>query len=746
MERAPGTTQIASVLLDQALDQPLDYLIPQHLQDTLLPGMRVEVPLRKQVRHGTVLSLKEKSPFSKLAPLLGLLHDTPFIQEDLFKLCQWISQYYCCPLRKVLKAALPPSVRGKLRHKEQLFVTPLLSANELAKTCEALRRSHSAQAKILDHLLKAPKGILLSELLEFEGTSRSSINTLVKNKVLSLQKLRIDRAPFSSEDYFKSSAKTLSLEQQTALNAIQKDLNSNTFTPRLIFGVTGSGKTEIYLQAIEHALSLAKKVLFLVPEIALTSQTVERLYSRFDTQVALLHHRLSPGEKHDTWHHILKGDVSIVVGARSSVFVPLKPLGLIIIDEEHDSSYKQSDESPTYHARDVALIRAKFCHATVLMGSATPALESYTNALSGKYALSILKERPTKALLPSISLVDMRRNQDKNKGFTLFSDLLLDKIKTRLKLGEQTLLFLNRRGYHSAHMCKKCGHIMTCPECDLSLTYHLSSKTLSCHLCGYTLHPLPRSCPSCHSTDDLKFKGFGTEMVESALHALLPEVRTLRLDADTTKHKGSHEKLFKQFKAGKADVLIGTQMIAKGLHFPSVTLVGILNADSTLQIPDFRASEQMFQLSTQVAGRAGRAHLPGEVVIQTFMPEHPAIQLALSQDFTKFYAEEIAIRKEFGYPPFTHLVKLTASGADLEKTEQHLGKIRDFLITLLPTTAEILPIIPCGYARIKGKYRFQCLIKSKDRISPLFDKVLATFPPDKHISLAIDVDPLTTFF
>lgn len=468
---------IACVLLDQALNEPLDYAIPEELQEKVLLGMRVAVPLQKTVRHGTVIAFKEKSTFAKLSPLLHLLHDTPFLQEDLFKLCSWMASYYCTPLRKVLKVALPPSIRGKIKHKEQLSVVPLLSQNALAQECEALRLKSPSQAKVLDVMLRHPQGILLTELLSFEGISKSSITTLIKKKVLETQKIHIDRTPFSSEDYFKTPAKKLSSEQQVALDAIKEDLLSGTFRPRLIYGITGSGKTEVYLQAIDYALSQGKKVLFLVPEIALTSQTVERLYSRFEHKVALLHHRLSPGEKHDTWHQILQGNVSIVVGARSAVFVPLKQLGLIIIDEEHDGSYKQSEEAPCYHARDVALMRAKLCSATVLMGSATPALESYTNALCGKYHLSVLKERPASATLPTISLVNMQHEQDKNKGFTLFSDPLLVKIKERLSLGEQTILFLNKRGYHSAQVCQHCAHMMRCPECDLNLTYHLNTKS-----------------------------------------------------------------------------------------------------------------------------------------------------------------------------------------------------------------------------------------------------------------------------
>jgi primosomal protein N' (replication factor Y) len=412
---------------------------------------------------------------------------------------------------------------------------------------------------------------------------------------------------------------------------------------------------------------------------------------------------------------------------------------LIIVDEEHEPSYKQSEEAPCYHARDVTVVRGKLSHATVILGSATPSLESYTNALNGKYTLSRLTERPGNAFLPKVTIVDMR-----GKKFNLFSDSLLQEIEKRLKVGEQSLLFLNRRGFHTAQSCQQCGHTVQCPHCSLSLTFHKGENTLACHLCNYELTPPPRSCPECHNPESLKYKGAGTEQVERALHAIFPEIRTLRLDGDTTRHKGSHEKFFKQFRSGKADVLIGTQMVAKGLHFPSVTLVGVLNADASLQIPDFRASEHVFQLLTQVAGRSGRGALPGEVLIQTYLPDNSTIRHAAAQDYETFYREEVEARKLFQYPPFSHLIKFCFSGLSLSETQAHAEQVRSFLIRHLPAAFELLPVTPCGYAKVKDHFRFQFLVKGDH--PHIVTALLPQIPKHSKVRMTLDVDPLSTFF
>ncbi len=737
--------EIAEVLLDDALDKSLDYRISSALIGKVHTGTRVTVPVRNSFRQATVVGVKNHSPFPELLEISELLSEKTLITEELFCLAKWISEYYCTPLRKVLKTILPSSVRGKAKAKEQMLVKPAVSIPELASLCDALRKTHPTQALALDCILKSPKGILLSKLLETAQISRSPVDTLVKKKILLCQKIQIDRSPLTDEDYFPTKAKTLNEEQQDALEKIKMSLHQNRFEVRLIHGVTGSGKTEVYLQAIEHALKLGKGVLFLVPEIALTSQMIERLRSRFQEKIAILHYRLSLGERHDAWHQIRDGKTSIAIGARSAVFSPIQNLGLIIVDEEHEASYKQSDEAPAYHARDVAVVRGKIANATVILGSATPSIESYHNVKKGKYQLSVLRNRADKAAMPNVTILDMKAEFAKNKGFTLFSDHLLRAIKERIEIGEQVILFLNRRGYHTAQMCMHCSHVLQCPHCDVNLTFHLGDNVLACHLCDYRLSPPPRLCPNCQTEGGLKFKGAGTEMVERALHAVIPEVRTLRLDADTTRHKGSHELLFKQFRSGKADVLIGTQMIAKGLHFPQVTLVGVLNADGSLQIPDFRASETVFQLLTQVAGRSGRGALSGEVVIQTHMPEHSIIELAKAQDYERFFAQEIAVRELFQYPPFTHFIKFTFSGKIPQLVLDAATDFREELIQKLPPTFSILPIVPCGHAKVKGDFRFQFLIKT-EKLGKLLNILQTLIKKEKNVRLFIDVDPLSTFF
>ncbi len=736
---------VAEVILDDALDTSLDYRISEELLGKVQLGCRVKVPVGNSERQGTIVRVKETSPFAKLKQIAAVLAEKAHITEELFKLAEWISAYYCCPLRKVLKTMLPPSVRGKAKIKEQLFIKSALSQNALAEMCDTLRRSHPAQALVLDAILKSPKGILLTKLLETTGLARRPVDNLVRKKILLCQKVQIDRSLLTGEEYFPTKPKILNEEQLEALEKIKKSLDASRFEVRLIHGVTGSGKTEVYLQAIDHALQLKKGVLFLVPEIALTGQMIERLKGRFQEKIAILHHRLSLGERHDAWHLIRDGKAMIAIGARSAIFSPIQNLGLIIVDEEHEPSYKQSDEAPAYHGRDVAVMRGKLTGATVILGSATPSVESYHNAQKGKYKISVLSGRADSATLPNVTVIDMKDEIAKNKGFTLFSNPLIKAIEERMRIGEQVILFLNRRGYNTSQMCTACAHVLQCPGCDTNLTFHLGENVLACHLCDYRLTPPPKYCPGCKAEGSLKFKGAGTEMVERALHALLPEVRTLRLDADTTRHKGSHEILFKSFRAGKADVLIGTQMIAKGLHFPQVTLVGVLNADGSLQSPDFRASETVFQLLTQVAGRSGRGELKGEVIIQTHMPDHPIIGLAKEQNYGGFFSQEIALRELFRYPPFTHLVKLTFRGKNSQEIQKRADELRIQLIMQLPSDFEILPLVPCGHAKIKGDFRFQFIVKG-EKIGQLLALLKREDRGSENLRLSIDVDPLSTFF
>lgn len=738
----------ASVILDVAIDKTLDYGITPEQKSYIHPGSRVEVSLRGHSRPGTVVEIKDFSSFSSVKPISKVLSDHPLIPPDLFQLALWISHYYCAPLRNIFRILLPPEIRKGMSHKEQLFVMRSKTREELREICITYRNKRPAQATILEAMLSVKKGILLSELLDQTKGSRTTVNTLAKEGLLILDTIRIDRSPLKNEEYFITQPKTLNENQASALQKIVHTIDQQTFQTHLLFGITGSGKTEVYLQAIDRALKANRGTIMLVPEISLTAQTIERFRSRFKEKIAILHHRLSQGERNDEWHHIRDGRAKIVIGARSAIFSPVVNLGLIIVDEEHENSYKQSDMTPCYQARDVAVMRGKLTGSTVVLGSATPSLESYYNSHCGKYTLSILSQRADVATLPKVTIVDMRKEFEKTKGWTSFSEQLLNGIEKRQKSGEQTILFLNRRGYHTVLRCQKCQNSVKCSHCDLPMTFHLGDNCLSCHLCHFQYTPPPKKCPSCEAEDPLKFRGVGTEQIERALHAIFPSIRTLRIDADTTKHKGSHQKLLRDFGSGKADVLIGTQMIAKGLHFPEVTLVGVLNSDAGLNIPDFRASENVFQLITQVSGRSGRGVLPGEVIIQTTLPDNEIIQHAARQDYMAFYQEEIAIRELFGYPPFRHLAKFLFSGKKAEHTLKTAENMRQVLIKNLPHQFDFHPIVPCGYAKVKDLFRYQFLLRGPQMalLNKAIQDLEKKYPLPNDVKLFVDVNPASTFF
>jgi primosomal protein N' (replication factor Y) (superfamily II helicase) len=735
---------VAEVLLDQNLEKPLDYLIPSELAVHIRAGLRVEVPVKSKMKKGTVSLIKSESS-RRLRPLSRLLAEDSSLPESLWKLALWMARYYCCPLQRVIKHLTPPSLRKDVRPKLMMRAALEITQNEAISLCASMRGKQNAQALILEALLAAPRPPSLSHLIRDLYLSRAAVAALVKKKVIRLEPITEDL--LFEADFFSTKPKILNAEQASCLEKIQCSLSQGCFAAHLIHGVTGSGKTEIYLQAIQKALDLGKSAILLVPEIALTSQTIESFRARFGIKMALLHHRRSMGERTEAWESLRQGGVKIAIGARSAIFSPAKNVGLIIIDEEHDSSYKQTEEMPTYHARDIAVMRAKIEQAVVVLGSATPSLESYHNAQIGKYQLSTLPKRATAAPLPTVHIVDMKIAMQRSGGFTHFSQELLDRIQDRCAKGEQTLLLLNRRGFHRMQFCGECRHIAKCPHCDLSLTFHREESELRCHLCNYQ-SPLLRQCPVCRSPSSLEFRGFGTEHVERSLHAIFPQIRTLRMDRDTTRRKESHDDLFKQFRAHKADVLIGTQMIAKGFHFPSATLVGILNADASLQIPDYRSSESLFQLLIQVAGRAGRAELNGEVILQTFLPDHPMLRLAADQDFIAFYQREIEERRLFSFPPFCRLIKIVFNGLNEAETKQSANLFYQSLVEKSPQNAKFFPPLPSGHPKVKDHFRFQFLIKT-NHVQQLSERIMdlrSTLSLPRHVSLLIDIDPISTFF
>ncbi len=734
----------AAVIPDRLINKPLDYGVPDSIISKIKAGSRVSITIRGNECKGTVLTLSETSKIYKIEPILEVLSED-CLSEDLFKLISWMSSYYCTSINKSLLSVLPSSIKKNFKEQRQLLIEKNVTQLKLITYCEEIRSKYPKQAKVLDIILINTNGILLTELLQKNQITKGPVKTLIENKILKSKKVQVNNNSIENEEFFQTKPKILSGEQQNTLQEIDKSISSNLFETHLIHGITGSGKTEIYLQAISKALSFGKGVIMLVPEISLTMQTIEQLKSRLQTKIAILHHKLSDRERFDTWHKIRKKEIQVVIGARSAIFSPVPNLGLIIVDEEHENSYKQSDEAPCYHARDIAVMRGKITSSTVILGSATPSIESYFNAKNGKYKLHTLTHRPINVTRPKVEIVDMKDEMKKNGGFTLFSDILLQKIKKRIEDGEQTLLFLNRRGYYTCQVCSSCFKTQKCHHCDTSLTYHKSENILSCHICSFTLKPPIEKCINCGAVETLKYRGPGTEQVERSLHSIFKDVKTLRIDRDTTKHKGSLDKIFKQFRSGKGDILIGTQMIAKGLHFPNVTLVGILNADSSLNIPDFRSDEHTFSLITQVAGRSGRGDLPGEVIIQSILPNHKVINLASNENYLEFFTMELKEREMFDYPPFSKLVKIIFSGKDCDKVKNYAEDFKNMLAAKLNGSFTFHNVIPCGYAKIKDNYRFQIMAKGID--VSLISQSIKSLQISKlsSVRVLIDVNPISTW-
>jgi primosomal protein N' (replication factor Y) len=593
--------------------------------------------------------------------------------------------------------------------------------------------------------------MLLPELLELSKATIAVVRKLEDLKLVEITSEISERDPYARETILPTQSIVLNPAQAKALGEITKAMDEeNSSRAFLLHGVTGSGKTEVYLQAIAHALEQGKGAIVLVPEISLTPQTVERFKARFSsgklqTLVAVLHSHLSAGERHDEWHKIRQGRARIVIGARSAIFAPVEPLGLIVVDEEHEHTYKQ-EEAPRYHARDVAIMRGQMENAVVVLGSATPSLESYYNCKRGKYSLLELPERVDNQKMPHVRVVDMRQAAMKEKGPPIFSPQLKEAIHQRLEKGEQTILFLNRRGYSTSLQCPKCGYVCNCPNCSLALTYHRIEQKLSCHICGHS-EKVPSVCPNekCRNPA-IRFAGTGTQKVEDVLARLFPSARVKRMDADAMKRKDDYRRILGDFRTGKIDILVGTQMIAKGLHFPNVTLVGIIYADLALHQPDFRAGERTFQLLTQVAGRAGRGDVEGEVFVQAFAPFHPAIQYARRHDFTGFYEQEIEFREQLKYPPVSRVALLTLKGRNEDKVkfsaehlkrelEKNLKEFKD-LIVAGPAPAPLL--------RAETFYRYQIMLRTRamSKLSQTLAKIVASLALPEDVTLAVDIDPV----
>jgi primosomal protein N' (replication factor Y) len=730
---------IAKVVVDLALDREFDYRIPPHLAGLVHVGSRVAVPFGQRTAQGYVVGLADSSSYPKLKDIGEVIGKKPLLGDKILELTRWMGRYYCCPVELCVKCALPEVVRkAKISWKERQFVR----AGKIAPKQFAKLRP---KARHVIEALHQSDGMFVSKLTKLTGADASTIKRLAAKGYVVLSDRVEERDPFGGEAFLPTEPLKLTAEQQIALDLCQAQI-SNPEQPVLIHGVTGSGKTEVYLQAIEHTLRQGKDSIVLVPEISLTPQTVERFRARFpNQQITVLHSHLSAGERHDQWHKIRDGQSHIVIGARSAVFAPVQALGLIVIDEEHETSYKQ-EEAPRYNARDVAIMRGKLERAAVILGSATPALESFYNAKRGRYRLATLPYRVDNQKMPVMRIVDMRQEAIRQKKQHVLSRKLYDAIAARLAKSEQVILFLNRRGYATHCFCPKCGYVAMCPNCSVTLTYHRKAEQLSCHLCGHTAG-VPKLCPNPGCRDPaIRYAGMGTEKVESAIQAAFPKARVQRMDSDIMTRKTLYRDIFKAFRVGKIDILVGTQMIAKGLHFPNVTLVGIIYADMALHLPDFRAGERTFQLLVQVAGRAGRGDIEGEVVVQSFTPFHAAIQYARQHDYLGFYEQEIEYRQQLRYPPITRLICLTLRSPSEDKAKFVAGvlgrELKKHLVAERDTMGEPTP---APLARVQNFYRYQIILRSDQilRLIAAVTKVVTATKLPEDVQLTVDVDPIS---
>ncbi|PQF71935.1 primosomal protein N' [Enterococcus faecalis] len=792
------------------IDQPFTYLVPENLNEQLAVGMRVEVPFGNGNRHvqGFVLAIEPMAATVldetnvQLKELVAVLDLKPVLNTEMLALADYMKEKTFAFKITCLQTMLPSVMRADYQKyiyltdelseelQDQLFygleeiswdqaqergLLPQLMAlrkqqkvdiryevttrnkvkmvrfiqaakefEQLEEIRLGLRKGAKKKEQLLYYLqrLGTEKVTAVKEMKEL-GFSTALLNEAAKNGWLTFIEKEAYRDPFANQTFEKTTALSLNAEQQVAVETILQSVQEQQSQTYLLEGITGSGKTEVYLQVIAEVLNQGKTAIMLVPEISLTPQMVQRFKSRFGEHVAVMHSGLSQGEKYDEWRKIERGEAEVVVGARSAIFAPIENIGVIIIDEEHEASYKQ-EETPRYHARDLAIWRSEYHHCPVVLGSATPSLESRARAQKNVYQRLRLTQRANQAAtLPTIDVVDMRQEVE-NGNVSSFSMSLQEKLQERLEKNEQSVLLLNRRGYSSFVMCRDCGYVLPCPNCDISLTLHMDSKTMKCHYCGHE-ERIPYRCPNC-GQDKIRYYGTGTQKVEEELQTLLPDSRILRMDVDTTRRKGAHEKILRTFGEGQADILLGTQMIAKGLDFPNVTLVGVLNADTALNLPDFRSSERTFQLLTQVSGRAGRAEKPGEVIIQSFNPEHYAIQLAKAQDYEDFYTKEMYIRHRGDYPPYYFTVQITASHPEENEAAKQMFQIATKLKQGLSPQAILLGPTPNAIMRVNNRYFYQVIIKYKQEpmLQPLLKEILTDTQraTARGLKLSIDAEPM----
>ena len=739
------------ILIDRSEGKKLDYSVPEELRGKVEIGSRVIVMVRNRRAVGTVLELLEHTEIPGIRAFESLVGEETTLPPVMMRLADWMAEYYCAPIAAVMRSMLPPMMRGEKIAGKKVRMVSLKRSPEIEELAR-IGKSAPKQRQILEELMRISVPVASLELMERVNASATSLKGLIKNDLVEIhEERRVISKEHVGEEILRGKIPNLNEDQKSVVATLEESLDQlevmqEATNPYLLHGVTGSGKTEVYLRALARALKSGKSGLVLVPEIALTPQTVERFRSRFDypgqsgAGVAVLHSHLTDAERREEWMRIQRGEARIVIGARSAVFAPLRDLGIIIVDEEHENTYKQ-EETPRYHARDVAVMRGRLEKALVILGSATPSVESFRNVQSGKYILQELPRRADGQLMPLIRVVDLRLQGKRAKSDGGLSAPLQMAITKRLEVGQQTILFLNRRGYSTSLLCEQCGHVCRCPNCSLSLTLHRADNRLSCHLCGHQTKP-PERCPECRDPA-IQHSGIGTQRVEETIRRLFPKARLARMDADTMTRRGAYADVLGRFRARQIDILLGTQMIAKGLDFPNVTLVGIINADIGLHSPDFRAGERTFQLLTQVAGRAGRGETEGEVIIQTFSPASPSIQHARHHDYSGFFEQEISFREAFRHPPFTRMILIQVRGVSLELTSRSAVQIATALRANAPSSVEVSESAPAPLERAHGQYRYHVTIKGKSGVAlaGLVRDTTSKLKLSDGIVMAVDVDP-----
>lgn len=747
-EHSPACIFINSEYVDviinsnvKAVSRPYTYKIPQDLLGKLQIGYQVEVSFGKRITTAFVVAPNTNGHLlaDKIKEILRVVDDAPLVSKEMFDLARWLAARYAATFWEALRVVLPKGVVSGKKIKPKLVrqVKAKVPLSELIELARSLSSRAKKQAAFLFELKEKDGTAFLNELPDI---TIKTLDLLVEKGVLEYNNIEVRRNPYLYLGLSQSKSFQLNSEQKIAVEAIKESIQKNQTKEFLLFGVTGSGKTEVYLEAISEAIKFGKESIVLVPEISLSCLVAERVKARFGDQVAILHSRLSEGERQDEWRQIASGQVKIAVGARSVLFAPFKSLGLIVIDEEHDGAYKQ-ELSPRYDAREAARKRAELSNSVIILGSATPSLETMAKVKEKKSTVLYLNKRVDGRVLPQIKVVDLKEEQPMEG---LFSPTLLKAMEERLRLNQQIILFINRRGFATTVLCKVCGTAIKCRFCSVSLILHALHREVRCHYCDYR-EPVPGICPNCQSFQ-LDYKGIGTEKAEEVLNSIFPDVKIIRMDRDTTAQKGSHGEILQKFARREASILIGTQMVTKGFDFPFVTLVGVINADTSLNFPDFRATERGIQLLLQVSGRSGRGNMPGEVILQTYSPNHPAIVGAATHQYEFFLENEFAARQELEYPPFTHLIRVIVASSDPVIIENKIKKLA--LSLKCEDHKGIIGPAPAPIERLRGKYRWHFFVKIKDEetagetgkmIQALWESLRLK---QKGVSLFVDVDPI----